>query len=100
MSGTDTTSERRAEPRFPLFLPASARCGAGAARVHLRNLSRSGALAEALRPPPARGSAVTLSRDGLLAQAEVMWTQGPRFGLRFDEPLDPDALLAQLRGGR
>lgn len=91
--------ERRAERRFALFLPASLRTGAASTRVHLRNLSRSGALAEAPRPPAA-GSRVTLSRAGLLLDADVMWSQGLRFGLRFATPIEAPDLLAELSRGR
>jgi hypothetical protein len=92
-------AERRAEPRFPLFLAATARQGSGTTRIQLRNLSRSGALAEALRPP-AEGSSVTLARDDLLVQARVAWVEGMRFGLAFDEPIRATDLLVQLSRSR
>ena len=100
MAETIARSERRRVPRFPLFLPASVRSGSGAGRVHLRNLSCSGALAEGLRPGPPPGSPVTVSHDDLLLEAEVVWSQGRRFGLHFREPLATEALLARLGRGR
>ncbi|HEX8640579.1 MAG TPA: PilZ domain-containing protein [Allosphingosinicella sp.] len=91
--------ERRSEPRFPVFLAATARNGTAAARVQLRNLSRSGALAEAPRPP-AQASRVVLARDGLLVAAEVVWVSGMRFGLAFDQPIRATDLLLQLSQNR
>ena len=90
-----THSERRAEPRFPLFLAAMTHSGPTASRVQLRNLSRSGALGEALRPPQ-EGGRVMLARGELLVEADVMWVRGIRFGLRFREPLRATELLVQL----
>lgn len=91
--------ERRAESRFPLFLPATIRTGAGAARVQLRNLSCSGAQAESLRPP-GQGSRVTLTRDELIVEARVAWVSGIRFGLSFAQPIRATDLLVQLSRGR
>ena len=91
----DTHPERRGEPRFPMFLAATARNGPAASRVQLRNLSRSGALAEALRPP-LEGDLVTLAREELLVEADVVWVRGIRFGLRFRKPLRATDLLVQL----
>ncbi|HWT11636.1 MAG TPA: PilZ domain-containing protein [Allosphingosinicella sp.] len=91
--------QARSEPRFPVFLPATIRSGPCASRVHLRDLSRSGALAESLRPPPP-GSPVTLARDGLLVEAEVVWVGGMRFGLQFATPLEATELLVQLSRSR
>ena len=91
----ETNAERRTEPRFALFLAAMAHNGPTASRVQLRNLSRSGALAEALRPPR-EGSTVTLARGELLVEADVIWVRGIRFGLRFRQPLRATELLVQL----
>lgn len=91
--------ERRAESRFPLFLPATIRTGAAASRVQLRNLSCSGAQAESLRPPAA-GSSVTLTRDDLIVEARVAWVCGMRFGLSFADRIRATDLLVQLSRGR
>ena len=95
----EVQQERRAEARFPLFLPASIRSGAGTSRVQLRNLSCSGAQAESLRPPPT-GSSVTLTRDQLIIEARVAWVTGMRFGLSFADPIRTTDLLVQLSRGR
>ena len=95
----EVTEERRTEPRFHLFLPATIRSGAAANRIQLRDLSCSGAQAEALRPPPA-GSAVTLVRDELVVEAKVAWNRGMRFGLTFGAPIRPTELLVQLSRAR
>ena len=95
----ETTAERRTEPRFPLFLAAMAHNGPTASRVQLRNLSRSGALGEALRQPP-EGGTVVLARGELLVEADVVWVRGIRFGLRFRQPLRATELLVQLRLSR
>lgn len=82
-----------------MYLAASLRIGGDSRRVQLRNLSRSGALAEALRPPPA-GNPVTLAANGLLAEAQVEWVRGSRFGLSFRQPLRATDLLVQLSRSR
>jgi len=93
------SQERRGEPRFPLFLAATARSGTASARIQLRNLSRSGALAEALRPP-SLGSRVVLAREGLLTAAQVVWVSGMRFGLAFEQPIRATDLPLQLSQSR
>jgi PilZ domain-containing protein len=91
--------DRRAESRFPLFLPATVRSGPASSRVQLRNLSCSGAQAESLRPPP-EGASVTLTRDELIVEARVAWVSGIRFGLSFDQPIRATDLLIQLSRAR
>jgi len=60
----------------------------------LLDLSEGGALLNASPAPPS-GCKVLLVRLNLEASATVMWNEGNRFGLQFDEPLDP-ALVEHL----
>ena len=54
--------------------------------ARLLDLSRHGAALSALLPPP-RDSAVRLELDHLAIAARVVWTDGRRFGLRFETRL-------------
>ncbi|UZK64959.1 PilZ domain-containing protein [Sphingomonas sp. M1-B02] len=91
------TDERRRAPRIKLFQPAEMVCGSGEReRVHLLNLSTSGALAYAQRAP-APGDAVELACGAVLGAARVAWASGQRFGLHFDAPIPPAQIEALLR---
>lgn len=54
--------------------------------ARLLDLSRQGAALSAPLPPP-RDSAVRLELDHLAIPARVVWTDGRRFGLRFETRL-------------
>ena len=71
---------QRIEPRVKLFQPATMEGGAGAARVHLLNLSRGGALLHSEAAPQV-GELVELS--GGLGTARVAWRGERRFGVAF-----------------
>lgn len=60
----------------------------------LLDLSQGGAMLSA-SPPLPRGCKVALSRLGLDTEGRVAWTDGNRFGIEFDEPLD-DSLVDHL----
>ena len=96
-----STSARgaRREPRFAVDLEAVLRREAGVFPVRLRDLSRSGALATCLFPPPALSS-VTLVRGALSVEARVAWTGRGRFGLEFARPIRATDLLIQLSARR
>lgn len=64
----------------------------------LLDLSRSGAMLSATPPPP-RGCKLLLVRQGLEADATVMWTEGNRFGIAFDQMLSEEH-VEQLASNR
>ena len=77
---------QRARPRRKLFQPAELDTADGARRVHLLDLSESGALVSAALPPAADGF-VSLICGPLRRSARVAWVKGTRFGIRFVLPL-------------
>ena len=88
MSSSDHSAESlRGTPRSKVFQPAQMTVGAVTRRVHLLDLSRSGALVHAA-DPPAVGTVVRLTVDTTLGLARVMWRRGDRFGVAFPTPLD------------
>lgn len=54
--------------------------------ARLQDLSRNGAALWAPAPPPA-GAAVTLALGSMTIAGRVAWTEGRRFGLRFERRL-------------
>lgn len=87
-------------PRLKVFQPARMVAGATERRVHLLDLSESGALVHSAEPAPAPGAVVTLHLGVKHAPARVVWADGRRFGVRFAVALtraDLDAVLAEQR---
>jgi hypothetical protein len=87
--------QARREQRFAVDLAATLHSGAAELPVRLRDLSRGGALAACLCPPPAR-SEVLLVRGALTIEARVAWAGRGRFGLEFVRPIRATELLIQL----
>jgi hypothetical protein len=86
----------RAAPRIKIFQPAGMAHGSGApTRVHLLNISISGAQVHAPRAPAA-GDEVWLDCGIPLGAARVQWTSGNRFGVKFADPIDAAQLEAIL----
>ena len=82
MSVIDARNEKkpaRREQRFAVDLAAVLRGGDADVPVRLRDLSRGGALATCLCPPPPL-TKVTLLRGGLAIEARVAWARRGRFG--------------------
>ena len=82
LSTGQTTKFRRSDLRVPLDAEAVV-LHQGAA---MTALSRHGAALSALLPPP-RGATIRLELDSLSVGARVVWTDGRRFGLRFETRL-------------
>lgn len=76
----------RVRPRRKSFQPAELDTAAGPLRVHVLDLSETGALIDAARPP-ALDSFVTLICGSLRRSARVAWVNGTRLGVRFVMPL-------------
>ena len=76
----------RAEPRHKLFEPTTMQCGAQRLRVHLLDVSATGALVHHAAPPPI-GALVLIDCCGARRSARVMRAEGSRFGVQFTIPL-------------
>lgn len=79
-------TERRTEERHSVLLTAELHSDAGIDRGVLLNISISGAMMASIAPH-AIGLSGVLHFAGRRAEAEVVWCQGHRFGLRFARPL-------------
>ena len=82
-----------------MFRPTELRVGEVPVRAHLLDLSETGALAHAerlLEP----GMRVAIRCAGAFRPAEVAWTDGRRFGVRFDRPLSTEQVDAVLHAQR
>ena len=62
--------------------------------VTLANVSEHGALVKVDGPPPV-GSRVEIRHRSVGISGEVVWATKTRFGMKSDEPIDLEALLAQ-----
>lgn len=93
-----TTESRIA--RHKVFLPAELTQAAGTTRVHLLNLSATGALVHG-EPAPTKGTVVQLSCDDTNWLARVVWAQQKRFGIVHVAPMAPGVVntLVTGRGG-
>jgi hypothetical protein len=79
-----------------LFEPVLLRHGGLSVRAHMLDLSTTGALLHAERPPPS-GAHVSVEGERLFIGAMVVWTRAKRFGLRFDLPIADSVLARALR---
>lgn len=87
MSGVET----RSTARDSLFLLADLALEQGHARyrVKIRNLSASGMMAEG-NVPVVRGGRVQIDvRDAGTVWGGVAWKEGDRFGIAFEDEIDP-----------
>lgn len=71
---------------LPSALTATLFSSKGKLAVQLIDLSEREAIAVARQQPP-NDSLTLLVRNGIKVPAIVMWNDGQRFGLRFEEPL-------------
>lgn len=85
-----------AAKRFKVFEPGLLRYGRTQHRIHLLDLSVSGALAHA-DDAPVPGTMVLVESGELRAVARVVWAKGQRFGLAFGRPLSDDQIARVLK---
>ncbi|MDB5696304.1 MAG: pilZ domain protein [Sphingomonas bacterium] len=85
----------RARPRRKLFQPAELDVGGGRRRVHVLDLSETGAQVNGVNPP-ALGSFVSLCVGEVRRAARVAWVRGQRFGVTFVMPLTANEVGAVL----
>ncbi len=91
-----TGASPRGAPRHKVFLPAEMTTAEGTVRVHLLNLSPTGALLHGDAPPRA-GATVQLQCGDERWTARVVWAHDKRFGIAHAAPLAP-ALLERMIG--
>lgn len=84
----------RAYRRTKMFLSATMELKDSACPVKVRNLSPTGAMIEA-REMPNPGTTLMLSRGGLAAAAEVVWSKPEFFGVRFTMDVDVARWIAE-----
>ncbi|WP_421839328.1 PilZ domain-containing protein [Novosphingobium sp.] len=78
---------RRAMPRVRLYIPAKVLLLQGHKNCLLDDLSQSGARVTIAAKLPMPGAGVVLTTQGLEVFGSVVWSQGARFGIVFEEPL-------------
>lgn len=78
---------RRATPRVRLYIPATVLLLHGKENCLLDDLSQQGARVTIAAKLPSVGAGVVLNTKGLDVFGNVIWAQGVRFGIQFEEPL-------------
>lgn len=78
---------RRATPRVRLYIPAQVLLIQGLVNCLLDDLSQAGARVTIAAKLPSPGAGVVLRVKGLEVFGNVVWSQGARFGILFEEPL-------------
>lgn len=96
-AGTADKQLLRARPRRKIFYPTQMRIGLWNARVHLLDLSASGALVHCATPI-AMGTLIRIECAGMARSARVVWSEGERFGVQFFAPLSDAQVDAALAG--
>lgn len=91
-------SRPRAAPRHKVFLPAEMAAAGATCRVHLLNLSPTGALIHADAAPEA-GTVVQLTCAQASWAVRVVWAHDKRFGVVHVPPLAPAAVAALVGKG-
>jgi hypothetical protein len=83
-------------PRFKLFQPTEMIVSGQASRVHILNISISGALVHSAQPV-ALASLVELQCGSHLRAARVAWVNGLRAGVAFSIPFNDDNIRQIIR---
>lgn len=78
---------RRAMPRLRLAMPAKVQLMHGMENCVLDDLSQTGARVTLAGRLPGPGAGVVLKATGLDVFGTVVWSEGSRFGIKFEEPL-------------
>jgi len=94
MSDAADTPSDRAQTRLNFFLgTAISRADGEAVPARIRNLSPGGMMVE-LGERLAVGEPVEAELRGIgPVSGTVVWARAPRYGVRFDQPVDPDIVL-------
>ena len=91
--------QARAESRMKVLLSGMLDSAHGAVPCLLRDLSRGGACLES-QALVRDGERITFFRAALRVSGIVTWSQGNRFGMRFDDPIRATELLVQMSDSR
>ena len=100
MSSSAPTSVQRGAIRAKIFQPGVMHTISGPQRIHLLDVSASGALVYTAGEAPAVGAVVRLSAVAPLGPARVKWVSGKRFGVAFPTPLSADCVDQMLDAQR
>jgi len=84
---SDTPTPARRDNRAKIFQPGEMHTISGAQRIHLLDVSASGALVYTAGRVPDVGSVVRLTVGITIGAARVRWAVGKRFGVSFATPL-------------
>jgi hypothetical protein len=84
---TPHVTGRRANPRVRLYIPATVLLLQGKQNCLLDDLSQAGARVTLAGRLPGVGAGVVLCATGLDVFGTVIWSQGTRFGIQFEEAL-------------
>jgi hypothetical protein len=88
----------RIAKRYKVFEATRMHAPSGEARVHLINISESGALLHAASAAvPIPGAAVRLEISGQEMPARVVWADGDRFGVMFLRRLSAECIARLIR---
>lgn len=84
---------KQRESRRKVLVPARMRSGEAWSDVCIRNISSFGMMLESAEPP-ARGTYIEIRRGAQVIVARAMWRQAGRFGVRTQDRIDINALIA------
>jgi len=90
-----TIDTRVAGTRSSVFLVATLKTEDGEISVKVRNLSTSGAQIQSKEAPPPAGSKGLFVRKEAEIPYKVIWQEGQKFGIQFDEEIDENELMVQ-----
>jgi len=92
----NTSAGNRTAKRARVLLAGRLETPKGEFEVRLRDISRKGALVECAKSPVA-GTEVTFVRGDTRVPSRVAWAGKDRLGLEFDEMIDEQEVLVQLK---
>ena len=98
MDESSLTQNRRSR-RSHLLMTATLEIAGRAVPVKLRNLSSEGAQVEA-SDLPVEGTHLLFRKGELTAVGAIVWIKGKQAGIRFDQPLEADAVLNHVPAPR
>lgn len=87
----------RTAPRYKLFEPVRLHFRGAWMRGHVLDLSCTGALAHAERPPEP-GDAIRVEGQGFCLDGDVLWARAKRFGIGFTLVLAEATVLHIVEG--
>jgi hypothetical protein len=90
---------RRTGPRYSVLLTGQAISATGSGPVIIRDLSLRGALIEG-GPLTHLGRLLILKKGTLEAAGRVIWREGNRAGVQFEQPLAAESLFALVDRAR